>query len=169
MGTASIPQSLFAPWARKHDKPGTPLVPAAPLTFFPRSLEDLITICRDRPAGMGLHAAGSHWALSKAAVSDHSFIETHDPHEIFRVMGRTLRNVVPTCMSDQFLADLNQTSMQLGRADRYFVHFESSPSVRSRSSLTRFGTAAIAGASPTSPAGLLLLLRRRRRGRRGAG
>jgi hypothetical protein len=35
-------------------------------------------------------AAGSHWALSNAAISDHTFIETHDPNEAHKAMGATL-------------------------------------------------------------------------------
>lgn len=67
-----IPQMLFSPWVRKHDKPGVPLIPQAPSTIFPQSLADLIEICRTRQPGQHLHAAGSHWALSTAAVSDHT-------------------------------------------------------------------------------------------------
>ena len=78
----SIPQSQLAPWTRKHDKPGVPLIPQAPVIVFPQSLEDLIQICSTRPPGQRLRG-GSHWALSTAAVSDHVFIETHDFHEVF--------------------------------------------------------------------------------------
>ena len=31
----TIPQSLFAPWTRKHDKPGVPLITQAPVTVYP--------------------------------------------------------------------------------------------------------------------------------------
>jgi hypothetical protein len=120
----SIPQSLLAPWTRKHDKPGVPLIPQAPVLFFPRSLEDLIELCKTRPPGQRFHAAGSHWALSTAAVSDDAFIETHDFNEVFPVMGRTLFNVVPACLSDAFLDELNTQSQSSG-AQSYFVHFES--------------------------------------------
>lgn len=120
----TIPHSQLAPWTRKHDKPGVPLVPHAPVTFFPRKLEDLIELCTHRPPGQRLHAAGSHWALSTAAVADHSFIETHDVHEIFHAMGRTLFDVVPGCLSDQFLETLNRQSLA-AKAQSYFVHFES--------------------------------------------
>jgi hypothetical protein len=120
----SIPHAQLAPWTRKHDKPGTPLVAQAPVIFFPQSLEDVIELCSSRPAGQRLHAAGSHWALSTAAVSDHSFVETHDFHEVFPAMGRTLFNVVPGCLADEFLIDLNARSLA-GGAQSYFVHFES--------------------------------------------
>lgn len=125
MGTMSIPQSLFAPWTRKHDKPGTPLILHAPVTYFPRSLDDLITLCADRAANSALRAAGSHWALSTAALSDQAFVETHDWNNIFPAMGRTLREVVPGCMSDEFLNLMNQRSTRRGGPDEYFVHFES--------------------------------------------
>ena len=120
----TIPQSQLAPWTRKHDKPGVPLVAQAPVILFPQSLEDLIQLCATRPAGQRLHAAGSHWALSTAAVSDHAFIETHDFNEVFPAMGRTLFDVVPGCLSDAFLVSLNAPSLAAGTPG-YFVHFES--------------------------------------------
>lgn len=123
-----IAQSQFAPWTRKHDKPGTPLIPQAPTILYPQCLEDLIRICSTRPAGMRLHAAGSHWALSEAAISDHSFIETHDPNNTFPAMGRTLYEVVPGCLSDTFLNELNAPSSGKAAtavASEYYVHFES--------------------------------------------
>jgi hypothetical protein len=125
MGITSIPQSLFAPWIRKHDKPGVPVIPAAPVIYYPRSLEDLITLCAEHPVNSRLHAAGSHWALSPAAISDHSFIETHDWNEIFAAMGRTLYEVVPGCLADEFLNNLNLISSNAKSAQEYFVHFES--------------------------------------------
>ncbi len=120
-----IPQAQFAPWTRKHDKPGTPLITQAPAIVFPQSLEDLISICSSRPAETHLHAAGSHWALSSAAVSDHTFIETHDPNNVFPAMGRTLYEVVPGCVSENFLNELNNTFPNPGPASTYLVHFES--------------------------------------------
>ena len=46
-----------------------------PQVFFEQSIQ----ICAESGTGEGLHAAGSHWALSEAAVSDHTFVETHTP------------------------------------------------------------------------------------------
>ncbi len=121
-----IPQSSLASWTREHDKPGTPLIAEAPLILFPRSVEDLIEICRNRPPEQRLHAAGSHWALSRAAVSDHTFIETHDFHERFPAMGRTLFDVVPECLDTRFLAALDAaTTGPDAVAPEYFYHFES--------------------------------------------
>src|SRR6516225_3463139 len=99
-------------------------VAQAPVILFPQSLEDLIQLCAKRPPGQRLHAAGSHWALSTAAVSDHAFVETHDVNEVFPAMGRTLFDVVPGCLSDQFLDALNKQSMASG-AQSYFAHIES--------------------------------------------
>lgn len=53
-----------------------------------------------------LRAAGSHWALSRAAVSDSVFVETHDPNNALPAMGRTLYDVVPGCLNDAFIEDL---------------------------------------------------------------
>jgi hypothetical protein len=120
----NVPQSQLAPWTRKHDKPGTPFTAQAPVIFYPQSLEDLITLCADRPPKSRYHAAGSHWALSPAAVSDNSFIETHDYNNIFPAMGRTLFDVVPGCLTDSFLEVLGTRSVRDG-ATEYYVHFES--------------------------------------------
>ena len=127
----AIPQAQFAPWTRKHDEPGNPLFSQVATILFPQSLEDLIEICKNRPASQRLRAAGSHWALSAAAISDHTFIETHDPKEFFPAMGRTLRDVVPGCLSDAFLTKLNNVTSTnaatglISVPPSYFVHFES--------------------------------------------
>lgn len=97
----AIDEVVNAPWIRKHDRPGTARTAARIL--YPRSLQDLIKICSTRLPGTHLRAAGSHWALSPAAVSDGVFIETHDPGGDFAAMGCTLRNVVPRCLSVSFL------------------------------------------------------------------
>jgi len=86
------------PWTRFHDDPRTNLFPQVPEVDYPSSLGDLIELCRDRPPEMRLHAAGSHWALSEAAISDHTFIETHDPQGLVPAMNRTLTDVVPGCL-----------------------------------------------------------------------
>jgi hypothetical protein len=128
-----IPQSQLAPWTRKHDEPSTPLVPQAPVVLFPQSLEDLICICQNRPPGQRLHTAGSHWSLSTAAVSDNTFIETHDWHDtvanttlLFPVLGRTLREVVPGCLSENFLNALNAASAPPVTGPlKYYYHIQS--------------------------------------------
>jgi hypothetical protein len=94
---------FHSPWTRKHDDPRIDLIPAAPRITRPQSLEQLIKICRTRPPGERLKAAGSHWALSRAAISDHTFIETHDPGDAHPAMGKTLHNVVPGCLHRDLL------------------------------------------------------------------
>jgi len=96
-----IDEVTNAPWRRKHDLPG--IARTAPTIQYPASLADLIQICSDRRAGRHLKAAGSHWALSCAAVSDDIYVETHDPNNVHRAMGRTLYEVVPGCLSEAFL------------------------------------------------------------------
>jgi hypothetical protein len=71
-----------------------------------------------------LHAAGSHWALSEAAVSDSGFIETHDWNEVFARMGRTLYDVVPNCLTDEFLSELDTVSRRAKSAPFYLAHIE---------------------------------------------
>jgi hypothetical protein len=93
-------------WTRKHDDPTTPVVPAAPRTVYPQSLECVIKLCSTRGPEEMMHAAGSHWALSTAAMSDHTFIETHDPKNIHQALGRTLYEVIPNCMNDAFITAL---------------------------------------------------------------
>lgn len=93
-------------WTRKHDNPSLPVVPSAPRTLYPKSLEDLIQICVSRTPSERIHAAGSHWALSEAAMSDSVFVETHDPNNIHQAMGRTLYDVVPGCLNRDFIDTL---------------------------------------------------------------
>lgn len=96
-------------WTRKHDDPAIPVVPSAPRTLYPKSLEELIEICSKRKPSEKIHAAGSHWALSGAAISDSVFVETHDPNNdpnnIHQAMGRTLYDVVgvPGCLNQGFI------------------------------------------------------------------
>lgn len=101
------------PWTRKHDKPGTPHIARAPVVMYPESkdlkdpLKELINLCKGvsptRRPSERMKAAGSHWALSDAAISDHVFLETHDPNNASPAMGRTLYDVIPNCMSVDFL------------------------------------------------------------------
>lgn len=90
-------------WTRKHDSPDVPKVSAAPRTVYAHSLQDLIDICSNHAPGEQLHAAGSHWGLSDAAISDNTFIETHDPNNLHHAMGETLYTVLPGCMNDDFI------------------------------------------------------------------
>ena len=106
----------------------------APVIFFPQSLEDLIQLCSARPEGQRFHAAGSHWALSTAAVCDHAFIETHDFNEVFPAMDRTLFDVVPGCLSEDFLKQFHEQSY--AGAQSYFVYVGESRSTSSTLSWT---------------------------------
>ncbi len=81
--------------------------------MYPRSLEELIEICSKHKPSERIHAAGSHWALSGAAISDSIFVETHDPNNVHQAMGRTLYDVVgvPGCLNDQFIDALANRSV----------------------------------------------------------
>ena len=127
----AAPELRNVAWARKHDDPGVPLIASAPTIAYPASLEDVIGLCRARAPGDRLRAAGSHWALSRAAVSDSVFVETHDPNNAFPAMGRTLYEVVPGCLTDAFikrLAGLHPDPYDVEHsqpnAGLYPVHFE---------------------------------------------
>jgi hypothetical protein len=123
----AFPVTHLAPWARKHDLPGSPLIAQAPTIAFPQKLEDLIEICKGGDTQERLHAAGSHWALSEAALSDQTFIETHDYNNVIPAMGRTLTEVVPGCLSASFLDWLNASTAgrEVTEAPFSFVHIES--------------------------------------------
>ena len=88
------------PWTRKHDDPRTPLIAAAPRITYPKNLHELIDTCA---AGGSLKTAGSHWGLSFSALSDDTFIETNDPDGAHPTLSKTLRNVVPWCLSPAYL------------------------------------------------------------------
>lgn len=107
---ASSSATAGEPWIRKHDPAGHPRVAIASAIVRPSSLSAIIAICRDHEAGVALHAAGSHWALSDAAVSDHTFIETNDPDRPDRGLAGVLREVVPGCLNPDYVS-----SMAMGR------------------------------------------------------
>jgi hypothetical protein len=66
-------------WSRHHDPRTTPIRPnVARITCFD-TVEDLINICKARPAATRFKGSGSHWGLSEAALSDHDAIETNWP------------------------------------------------------------------------------------------
>jgi hypothetical protein len=113
------------PWTRKHDDPARPVVPRsmdgnAPRKLYPKSLEELNELCSTREPSERIRAAGSHWGLSEAAISDEVFVETHDPENRHQALGRTLYDVVgvPGCLSEQFVKEL---------ADRDIDPFNSDP------------------------------------------
>ena len=92
------------PWTRKHDDPlGSISSRMRQRLCTPKDLAELIQLCRTALRANDIRAAGSHWALSHAAISDHIFIETHDPRNVHQAMGATLHEVIPGCMSDGYL------------------------------------------------------------------
>lgn len=124
-----IDKVVHRPWTRKHDDPRVALIPRAESIVYPRSLAELIELCKNRPPGERFKAAGSHWALSEAAISDHTFIETHDPREAHQAMGKTLDNVIPRCLTREYLQHMVTKGAE-GDADGinmrwYLVHIES--------------------------------------------
>jgi hypothetical protein len=92
-----------SPWTRKHDDPRHDLISEAPCIVYAQSLADLIKVCKEREPNERLKAAGSHWALSRAALSDHTFIETHDPRNRHQALGKTLKNVIPHCLTTGYI------------------------------------------------------------------
>ena len=104
-----VDQQLVSPWTRKHDPPESPLIPEAPRILYPKTLAELIEICKNRVPGERFKASGSHWALSAAAISDSTFIETHDPNNVHQAMGATIQKVVPACLHDDVLAGMANT------------------------------------------------------------
>lgn len=99
-----------SPWTRRHDDPRHPLIPQAPTIIYPTTLQELVDLCRDRAPGIRLKAAGSHWALSSAAISDHTFVETHDPRNVYRGLERTLHEVVPHCLHPDLIELMKRPS-----------------------------------------------------------
>jgi hypothetical protein len=65
-------------WTRKHDPKDEPTRERAEIICFD-TWEDIVEICRSRPLDKRMMAAGSHWALSEAALADDYFIETNRP------------------------------------------------------------------------------------------
>ena len=53
----AIDEVVGQAWTRKHDDPALPVVPSAPRTVYPRSLEELIDLCKTRKPAEKIHAA----------------------------------------------------------------------------------------------------------------
>ena len=95
-----------APWRRKHDYESESIVGHA--RAFPTSVNDIVEIVRAAEASgpePEARAAGSHWALSTAAMTDGWQIETHDPdrppnpRHAGGGLNRVLYEVVPDCLT----------------------------------------------------------------------
>ncbi|MGG7569801.1 hypothetical protein [Streptomyces sirii] len=116
--------SVFnSPWTRKHNDPRTAHTPEAPTIGYPKSLPELIELCRHHPPGQRLKAVGSHWALSEAAVSDDTFIETNDPRNVHVAMAQALSNVVPKCLNSDYLRHKHAVEKR-DRRPAYLFHVE---------------------------------------------
>jgi hypothetical protein len=100
------------PWFRKLDDTSKPPVAVPMLRYRADSLADLICIVQDAEGEMDpeleLHSAGSHWALSTAAVSPGYIVETADPDIVTAGdpdvanqpwLNSTLYDVIPKCLS----------------------------------------------------------------------
>src|SRR6185369_5158233 len=121
----AIDRVFNSPWTRKHDDPRFALIPQAPEIAYPTTLEDLIDLCKNRPADKRLKAAGSHWGLSQAAISDNTFLETHDPRNLHKALTATLHDVIPHCLNVPFLANMvTEDAPLLGKLS-YLIHVES--------------------------------------------
>src|SRR5260370_9055435 len=88
-GMEMVTEQFGSAWTRKHDNPATPLFTSVPVTAFPASLEDVIELCAGRAPNDRLMAAGSHWALSQAAITDRTFVEPHAPTNPVQPTGPT--------------------------------------------------------------------------------
>lgn len=104
------------PWIRKHDPPDRHI--SGVTVCYPTNLRELIELCTDPPGD--LKAAGSHYALSGAAISDGIFIETNDPRDEMPAMARTLHDVLPEAMNPRLFEWL--TSREI--AYEYPIHVE---------------------------------------------
>jgi hypothetical protein len=91
------------PWTRKHDDPRRPLFTRVPVISYPRTRDELVAMLRNPTGDQRFKAAGSHWSLSRAALSDGTYLETHDPQERYPALGRTLVRVLPGCLSQEQL------------------------------------------------------------------
>lgn len=111
------------PWRRKHDQPGS-VTAVAPRIVYPTSLAELIELCRDHDLDERLHAAGSHWALSTAAVSDHTFVETRDPDHAHPGLSATLRTVLPGCLNPNYRAWMVSRAADGTSPPKYPYHVE---------------------------------------------
>lgn len=102
-------------WTRKHDDPRRPLFASVPVIAYPQNLAELRVLLANSDRTQRFKAGGSHWSLSAAAMSDGTYVETHDPLERHPAMGRTLNEVVPGCLSDELLDRLgNDHAAELG-------------------------------------------------------
>lgn len=98
---------LVTLWTRKHDDPTRPVSPQPSQQFNPTAKDWhrlLDIIAKAETEKREVRASGSHWALSRAAITDGFQIETHDPSadtntQQFSCLNSTLYDVIPKCMT----------------------------------------------------------------------
>lgn len=119
-------ETFNAPWTRKHDNPKNPLLASVPRQFHPvdlRGLIDFVATSND-----ALHACGTHWALSEAAISDHTFIETTNvppADDQAPALNKTIHDVLPACLNSAYLEMLVEKSRSSSRESFTLAHIES--------------------------------------------
>jgi hypothetical protein len=122
-------------WIRKHDQENEGIVGAA--RAYPEARWELEAIVADAELGNSdpqVRAAGSHWALSEAAMTHGVQIETHDPDGDPRHasggLNKVLHDVIPGCISDAGREFLRAQEMPTFSDSAplhtkvYFVHVE---------------------------------------------
>lgn len=96
------------PWTRHHDDPSQPVAPQPLERFHPATggwSALLAIVQRAEAEKREVRASGSHWALSRAALTDGFQVETNDPKPdinsaAFSPLNKTLYEVIPGCMTD---------------------------------------------------------------------
>ena len=88
------------PWLRKHDGDNPAVPPGPELRCYPTSLDELMQVVASAETGdprktKEVRASGSHWALSKAAVTSRLAAETQAPENVAERLNKTLYDVVP--------------------------------------------------------------------------
>lgn len=132
------------PWFRKLDDRAKSAVATPVRRYRPNSLADLIAIVRDAEGAadpaLEVRAAGSHWALSTACVTQRYIVETADPDFVTTGhpeaenqpwLNSTLYDVIPDCLSTPaqrfFIAQDNVTfdpSVVPDHSKFYLYHVE---------------------------------------------
>jgi hypothetical protein len=105
-----MPRSDTQPWRRQLDGDNPLVLPQPTLRFYPTTLDDLIQIVSEAEQiggplqGKEVRASGSHWAPSKAAVTDGLAVETQAPEGgVSERLNKTLYDVIPACMTPEAL------------------------------------------------------------------
>jgi hypothetical protein len=111
-----------SPWTRKHGDPRFNLIPAAPRIVYPKSLEELIELCRHRPAGQHFkrpEVTGLSRDQPSAIIPS---LKPTTPRNVHRAMGKTLTNVIPRCLNRDYVEHMVESERQTQKS--YLVHIE---------------------------------------------